>query len=90
MNTFLKVFLTQRLQFCVYFILDVQFVLLINKVFKLFVLAVAKIVVELVLISFSYFKNSFLFFPNNFLFLRSEYILFFSNKFQIKIEQILI
>ncbi|WP_425376713.1 hypothetical protein [Spiroplasma endosymbiont of Aleiodes alternator] len=24
MNTFLKVFLTQRLQFCVYFILDVQ------------------------------------------------------------------
>ncbi|WP_425376753.1 hypothetical protein [Spiroplasma endosymbiont of Aleiodes alternator] len=25
MNTFLKVFLTQRLQFCVYFILDVQF-----------------------------------------------------------------
>ncbi|WP_425376575.1 hypothetical protein [Spiroplasma endosymbiont of Aleiodes alternator] len=25
MNTFLKVFLTQRLQFCVYFILDVHF-----------------------------------------------------------------
>ncbi|WP_425377303.1 hypothetical protein [Spiroplasma endosymbiont of Aleiodes alternator] len=25
MNTFLKVFLTQRLQFCVYFILDVYF-----------------------------------------------------------------
>ncbi|WP_425376996.1 hypothetical protein [Spiroplasma endosymbiont of Aleiodes alternator] len=24
MNTFLKVFLTQRLQFCVYFILDVH------------------------------------------------------------------
>ncbi|WP_425376862.1 hypothetical protein [Spiroplasma endosymbiont of Aleiodes alternator] len=24
MNTFLKIFLTQRLQFCVYFILDVQ------------------------------------------------------------------
>ncbi|WP_425376878.1 hypothetical protein [Spiroplasma endosymbiont of Aleiodes alternator] len=27
MNTFLKVFLTQRLQFCVYFILDVHFLL---------------------------------------------------------------
>ncbi|WP_425377604.1 hypothetical protein [Spiroplasma endosymbiont of Aleiodes alternator] len=26
MNTFLKVFLTQRLQFCVYFILDVHFI----------------------------------------------------------------
>ncbi|WP_425377108.1 hypothetical protein [Spiroplasma endosymbiont of Aleiodes alternator] len=31
MNTFLKVFLTQRLQFCVYFILDVH----INTIFFL-------------------------------------------------------
>ncbi|WP_425377398.1 hypothetical protein [Spiroplasma endosymbiont of Aleiodes alternator] len=40
MNTFLKVFLTQRLQFCVYFILDVQsyFFSKILNIFLLFII----------------------------------------------------
>ncbi|WP_425376901.1 hypothetical protein [Spiroplasma endosymbiont of Aleiodes alternator] len=36
MNTFLKVFLTQRLQFCVYFILDVHFQQYCNIPHKLY------------------------------------------------------
>ncbi|WP_425376779.1 hypothetical protein [Spiroplasma endosymbiont of Aleiodes alternator] len=32
MNTFLKVFLTQRLQFCVYFILDVHKLRPVNNI----------------------------------------------------------
>ncbi|WP_425377321.1 hypothetical protein [Spiroplasma endosymbiont of Aleiodes alternator] len=63
MNTFLKVFLTQRLQFCVYFILDVHnmVVYLFTKFLRYVIAIISKTLfyyqIQLMLLSVNFMKN---------------------------------